>query len=112
VNLFFELYAVLVNLAYLPYDKLSLPPHKLPPAEIQRFATDIDLVVLDLIQRLPYVKGLYGVEIAPGTKSKNLISNLGFAQNPMASKIFISTSLPHFICQSFTKATRRDCLTK
>jgi hypothetical protein len=83
VDLFLELYSVLVNLSYLDPAHLSLPPRAIPESRVQRFAADMDPVALDLIQRLPYIKGLYPIMIAPGTKSKNLAYDLGYSQDPM-----------------------------
>jgi hypothetical protein len=82
-DLFLELYSVLIGLSYLDPACLSLPPHAIPESRVQRFAAEMDPVALDLIQRLPYIKGLYPIMIAPGTKSKNLAYDLGHAQDPM-----------------------------
>lgn len=83
VELFFELYAVLVNLAYIPFDTLSFPPHQLPPSDVARWGPTMDPVVLDLVKNLPYLKGRYGFTIAPGTVSKDLSMELVYAQHPM-----------------------------
>lgn len=83
VELFFELYAVLVNLAYIPFDDLSFPPHQLPPSRVARLGPTIDPIVLDLVKNLPYLKGRHGSTVAPGTVSKDLSLDLYYALHPM-----------------------------
>lgn len=63
IDLFLKLYTVLVNLSYIPAAALSLPPHTFPEREIQRFAADMDPVALDLVQRLPYLRGLTVIQL-------------------------------------------------
>lgn len=86
VELFLELYAVLVNLAYIPFSAISFQPHEIFSHHLARFAANgkMDPVALDLIKNLPYLKGQYGYTIAPGTKSKDLIYDFGYAHHPMA----------------------------
>jgi hypothetical protein len=83
VDLSFELYSVLVNLSYIAATTISLPPHAIPERAIQRFAPEMDPVVVDLIQRLSLSQGLVRSYNCSRAKSKNLIRELGFAQNPM-----------------------------
>jgi hypothetical protein len=71
VDLFLELYSVLVNKCYISAATLLLPPHTIPESWVQRYGADMDPAALDLIQRLLYIRGLYSHMTAPGAKSKS-----------------------------------------
>ncbi|KUJ14890.1 uncharacterized protein LY89DRAFT_686501 [Mollisia scopiformis] len=91
VELFFKLYAVLVNLAYIPFETISFPPHELHPNDLARWGSNMDPVALDLVKKLPYLKTApffqAGFTIAPGTISKDfskdLSKDLSYAQHPL-----------------------------
>jgi hypothetical protein len=80
VDLSVELYSVLINLSYISAATLILPAHRIPETEIQRFAADMEPLVLDLIQRLPYIKDLYRctvMQVLLGLLAKILYSTSG-----------------------------------
>jgi hypothetical protein len=82
-DLLLELYTLLIRLSYLDPARLLLPPHPIPATALATWSSKMDPVALDLIQRLPYVRGLCPVMLAPGTKSKNVAFHLDQAQDPM-----------------------------
>jgi hypothetical protein len=88
VDLMFEFYNTLFKFPFfLPSSSLILPPHQYSEQVIQKYAPDMDPVVLDLVKRLPYLRNTHisgGQNIGPGMQSFDLRGHgIGYAQDPL-----------------------------